>query len=442
MPLKASLKKVASAILADVEPRLPARRTGVATRKPQVESERFARRAVFPGGKMPPSTAGKDAFRHIFSQALKVLVIPDKFKGTLTAQAAARAIAKGWKKIRPQDTLDLLPMTDGGDGFGEVMGELLRAKNRRLKTTDAAHRSCIACWWWEPETKTAIIESAKIIGLAMLPRGRFHPFRLDTSGLAAALRAAEAAGAKHCVIGIGGSATNDGGFGLARALGWKFLDRKSNPIERWTELHRLHRIQAPASRVHVNDLSVAVDVQNPLLGSRGATRVYGPQKGLRPEDFAPAEKCLRRLAAVVKKDFGRDLARMPGAGAAGGLGFGLLAFAGAKLVPGFNLFVRHAKLERRLNSADLVIVGEGAIDPSTFMGKGVGEIIARCSQPKIPCIALAGVINAPSRQRRQFASSHALVELTSQKEAMKNPAYHLERLASQTAEEWRIPTLE
>src|ERR1039458_5941774 len=155
---------------------------------------------------------------------LRILIIPDKFKGTLSAGAAARAIAKGWHEARRQGSLDLLPMTDGGDGFGEVISGLLRARVQRLETVDAAHRPCSARWWWEPRTKTAIIESAAIVGLAMLPPGRFHPFELDTFGLGAVIRAAAAKGARRCLMGIGGSATNDGGFGLARSLGWKFLE--------------------------------------------------------------------------------------------------------------------------------------------------------------------------------------------------------------------------
>jgi glycerate kinase len=243
---------------------------------------------------------------------LKILIIPDKFKGTLPAGVAARAIANGWRKARRQDSLDLLPMTDGGDGFGEVISSLLRAKVQRLKTVDAAYRPCSARWWWEPQTKTAIIESAAIIGLAMLPPSQFHPFELDTFGLGAVIRVAAAKGARRCLMGIGGSATNDGGFGLARSLGWKFLDRNANLIEHWTGLDQLAKIRTPAPRRSLHQLLVAVDVQNPLLGTRGATRIYGPQKGLRSRDFVRAECCLRRLAKVVKKDFGRDLARAPG----------------------------------------------------------------------------------------------------------------------------------
>jgi glycerate kinase len=271
----------------------------------------------------------------------------------------------------------------------------------------------------------------------MLPPKQFHPFELDTFGLGAVIRVAAAKGARRCLMGIGGSATNDGGFGLARSLGWKFLDRDGSLIEHWMGLDELAKIRAPSPRRCLRRLLVAVDVQNPLLGTRGATRVYGPQKGLRSRDFGRAECCLRRLAKVVKKDFGRDLARAPGAGAAGGLGFGLLAFLGAQLEPGFDLFARHAAVERHLHPADLVIIGEGAIDSSTFMGKGVGQIAARCRKQGIPCVALAGFVSTGAGKRRLFTQIHALTRLTAVEQAKAEPAYWLERLATRVARSWK-----
>ena len=366
-----------------------------------------------------------------------ILITPDKFKGTLSAGAAARAIACGWRKARPHDSLDLLPMTDGGDGFGEVISSLLHAKVQRLETVDAAHRPCVVRWWWEPGTKTVIIESAAIIGLAMLPPKRFHPFELDTFGLGAVIRAAATKGARRCLMGIGGSATNDGGFGLACALDWKFLDGNGDLIKRWTDLDKLATIRVPLARHYLRQLLVAVDVQkNCLLGLRGATRVYGPQKGLCSGDFEHAERCLHRLAQVIKKNLGRDLARVPGAGAAGGLGFGLLAFLGAQLESGFDLFARQAKLEKHLRSADLVIVGEGAIDSSTFMGKGVGQIAARCRKRGIPCVALGGSISVSKKMEDLFTQTHALTGLTTVGRAKANPAYWLKRLSMQVAKSW------
>jgi glycerate kinase len=364
---------------------------------------------------------------------VKILIAPDKFKGTLTAIAAAEAFARGWQSARPDDELELLPMSDGGDGFGEVISASLGAKVQRTKTVDAAHRPCIGRWWWEPKTRTAVIESAKIIGLAMLPSGKFYPFELDTFGLGAVLKAARAKGPRHCLIGIGGSATNDGGFGMARALGWRFLDAKGRAIDRWTDLNALASVRKPPRSAEFQSVTVAVDVQNRLLGPKGATRVYGPQKRLRPQDFPHAERCLRRLAAVMERESGGNFAAVAGAGAAGGLGFGLLAFLDARLAPGFDLFAKHTALEKHLHQVDMVITGEGAIDRSTLMGKGVGQIARRCRELKIPCIGVAGIVDAPARLSSLFAAAHALTDLTSAKQARAGGAAWLERLAAKVA---------
>lgn len=378
---------------------------------------------------------------------MTVLIVPDKFKGTLSAREAAQAISRGWRTVRPDDSLELLPMSDGGDGFGEVMGNLLHAKTRITTTVNAAHQSCKAKWWWEAVSKTAIVESARIIGLAMLPPGKFHPFELDTFGLGKVLQAVHAAGAKRTFVGIGGSATNDGGFGLARALGWKFYDRGGCLIEHWTALHNLVRIRPPRQR-RLGKIVVAVDVHNRLLGTHGATRVYGPQKGLRREDLVHAERCLRRLAMVVGRGLGvsasaglrRSVTSLPtlrGAGAAGGLGFGLTAFLGAELKPGFELVAQHANLFHRLRAADCVITGEGAIDRSTIMGKGVGQIARACRLLGIPCFGMAGTSVRSCELSRCFAEVHALTDLTTRTAAKSNAAHWLEKLARRVAQNAR-----
>lgn len=367
---------------------------------------------------------------------LRVLIAPDKFKGTLTAAEAAAAIARGWHTTRPQDRIEVLPISDGGDGFGAVMSERLRARPQWIRTVDAAHRPVTATWWWEAKRKTAIIESANVVGLAMLPRGHFHPFQLDTFGLGAVFRTAQRRGAKQIIVGIGGSATNDGGFGLARALGWKFLDRAGNEIVKWTRLHELAALGAPRQRWQ-GKIIVAVDVQNHLLGARGATRVYGPQKGLTGEDFIPAENCLRRLAIMMRKKSGPDFSHRPGTGAAGGLGFGLAAFCDAELKPGFELFARYARMSLRLRAADLVITGEGAIDHSTAMGKGVGQLAQLCRARGVPCIGLAGVARPDAKVKRLFTLTPGLTDFVSPTRAIRHPARHLAALAGRTAANWR-----
>ncbi|PYJ86884.1 MAG: hypothetical protein DME22_03580 [Verrucomicrobia bacterium] len=370
---------------------------------------------------------------------LNVLIVPDKFKGTLTAQAAAELIARGWHEARPQDKLELLPMSDGGDGFGEVLGRLLKVEERTVATLDPAHSPREAKWWWDPKTRTGIIESAKIIGLALLPPNKFHPFDLDTYGLGAPLLAAAHLGARQCLMGIGGSATNDGGFGVARSFGWIFLDKHDRPIEQWRRLISLQRICPPPPAGELPELVVAVDVRNPLLGATGATRVYGPQKGLRPEDFEHAEKCLRQLAEVVERDLRLDAAAEPGTGAAGGLGFGLRCFFNARLDSGFNLFARHARLQERIRAAQLVITGEGAIDASTLMGKGVGEIARFCQEANVPCLGLAGTFRSDELegQTRYFTGVFGVSpHLTTPELAMRDPGFWLAHLAADAARNW------
>jgi len=364
--------------------------------------------------------------------ALNVLILPDKFKGTLTAQQAATAVARGWRRIRPQDRLDLLPMSDGGDGFGAVMGLALGATQRRCAAVDAAGRPCHVSWWWEPRKHVAIIESAKVIGLAMLPPRKFHPFDLDTTGLGIVIRKAISAGAKEVLLGIGGSATNDGGFGMARAFGWRFLRKDGVELTRWTELNQLTGLKPPAVRLNAR-VRVAVDVENPLCGKNGATRVYGPQKGLRPADFRKAENCLGTLARVARKHFDADFSTRPGAGAAGGLGFGAVTFATAHLESGFELFAKYSRMKARLRDSDVVVTAEGAMDRSTLMGKGVGRVGQLCREKVIHCVGLCGARDARADLGKLFDLVLSLTEYTNRAEAMSRPAFWLERMAREAA---------
>ena len=381
---------------------------------------------------MPDLLAAGAPIRH--PADMRVLVVPDKFKGTLTAHEAAEAIATGWGSIRRDDDVQLLPMSDGGDGFGEVMSQNSGSELREIDTVDAAGQACVAQWWLDRKSGSAIVESARVIGLGMLPPGKFHPFKLDTRGLAAVIRAAAQAGATRCLIGIGGSATNDGGFGLARALGWEFRDRRDHPILTWTDLARAAAIIPPKRRRWFRSCTVAVDVQNRLLGPKGATRVYGPQKGLSRADFPAAEAALGKLARLVAKQSGRNYAAEPGTGAAGGLGFGLRAFLGARLQPGFEIFARQARLRERIRSVDLVITGEGQMDASTLMGKGVGQVARCCAELGVPCIGLAGhVKQAMAEFKGYFTWTLGTTDLADRDKALARPGYWLTRLGATAA---------
>jgi glycerate kinase len=360
---------------------------------------------------------------------VRVLIIPDKFKGTLTAREAGEAMAEGWRSVRAQDEVEVLPMSDGGDGFGPIIGGMMGLTEQAVETVDSAGRPHTASFW--TDGRTAVIEAAQVNGLALLPAGKFHPFELDTFGLGKFFSCAHAAKA---IVGIGGSATNDAGFGLARALGWKFFANDFK-IRRWTDLDQLQRIESgPALPM---EIIVAVDVQNPLLGPNGASRIYGPQKGLRQEDMAKAEACLGKLAEVARENLGFDAAIEPGAGAAGGLGFGLRAFLNGKFVPGSEIFAQASRLDERLQSADLVISGEGAIDAQSLMGKGVGELFARCRKAGVARIGLAGSLGKGIETA--LASDpdlrlHAIVPtLTNLEQAKAEPAKWVRALAAEAA---------
>ena len=361
---------------------------------------------------------------------MKVLIVPDKFKGTLTAHQAAEAVAQGWKTTRSSDDLELLPMTDGGDGFGEILGHLLQAERDDSRTVNAAHEPIEGEWWWSESRQTAIVESAKVIGLAMLPAGKFHPFQLDTLGLGELLRyIASIHSQARLLIGIGGSATNDAGFGMALGLGYRFYEGTNHRLERWPELDRLFHIAPPEKPAGFSHITIACDVQNPLLGPEGASRIYGPQKGLRAEDFPIADRCFERLTEIVKRDLNRDYAAEPGTGASGGLGYGLRAFLKGEFKPGFEIFAEAAQLREKIARVDLVITGEGAMDRQTAMGKGTGAVAKLAHEAGKPCIALAGHVS-PELMVGLFKLALGITPTLAQKEeALCDPFKWLARLS-------------
>lgn len=366
-------------------------------------------------------------------ESRNVLVCPDKFKGTLTAAEAAAAIQSGWRHSRPGDQLRLVPMTDGGDGFEAIFRGLLGAERRCSPAVNAAHQPHQAPWSLT-DSGIAIIESSSTIGLAMLPSGKFHPRELDTRGLGLLLRQVDEHQPIRILLGLGGSATNDAGYGMAKAIGWEFLDSNGAAIEDWSDLLHLRTVRPPGKPLGCAEVQAVVDVSNPLLGSTGATRIYGPQKGLVPTDLEPAEAALLRLAGVISARTGEQLHEVPGAGAAGGLGFGVMAFLGATLVNGFELFRSLSRLDTLIQWADIVITGEGSMDRSSLMGKGVGRLIGLASEAGKRSIALAGVVDGALTP--DLLQAHSLVETTSLAEAKARPAHHLTELAARVAAEY------
>ena len=320
---------------------------------------------------------------------MKVVVAPNAFKGTLTATQAARAIARGVREVFPDAEVVELPVADGGDGTVEALVDANRGEYRTARVEGPLGDPVEARYGVIDSGRTAVVELATASGLALLATQRRDPRRASTYGFGQLLDAAALPGVTEIIAGIGGSATNDGGTGMAAALGYEFLDQKEQQLPRGgAALIGLARISG-RSRLECS-VKVACDVDNPLLGRNGASHVYGPQKGADPQTVEELDTALARLAQVVRQDLRVDLAELPGAGAAGGTGFGMVAFLGAKLVPGAPLVVEAAGLDARLGGSDLVITGEGKVDAQTAYGKAPGEVAKRAREAGVPVLLIAG----------------------------------------------------
>ncbi len=318
---------------------------------------------------------------------MKVLLAPDKWKACLTAPEAAQALAEGLRLVFPGAEFRHLPIADGGEGTSRAVHAAAGGRWVTAIVQDALGEPTEAGYTLLPDG-TAVLEMAAASGLAMLGHRPRDPWRASTFGTGQLVRHALGQGAKRIVLGIGGSATNDGGTGLARALGWEFEGCAEEP----RDLALLRRLDGSRAVLPAECLA-ACDVTNPLLGPRGCTRVFGPQKGVRENDFEAFERALTRLADVAAHDLGHDAREQPGAGAAGGLGYGLVTFAGAKLVSGFSLVSGLIGLEEAVREADLVVTGEGSVDGQTLDGKGPDGVARLARRFGKPVVAVGGRVS-------------------------------------------------
>lgn len=318
---------------------------------------------------------------------MHVVIACDKFKGSLSAVEAGRAIERG---LGQGLTVEHCPIADGGEGFVQAMvvaggGTMVTATAR-----DPLGRRVLADYGWiiAGGVRTAVIEMAAASGMWRLAPEERNPRKTSTLGTGDLIRhAVEISGAKRLLIGLGGSATNDGGAGMASALGVGFLDENGSQLEPCPDSMRRLSAVEESRRLALPEILAACDVDHPLLGKRGASAVFGPQKGATPEDVEVLEAVLSRLVAVSG---GQAQSLAPGAGAAGGLGFGLLRFAGARLVSGFDLVAGALGLAERLSRADLVITGEGSLDEQTMGGKGPAGVARLARSLGKPVVAFAG----------------------------------------------------
>jgi len=344
---------------------------------------------------------------------MRIVIAPNAFKGSLSAIEAATAIGEGVRIAAPDADLVLVPIADGGDGTVDALVAATQGERRSRRVRGPLGDAVNAEYGLIDGASTAVIEMAKAAGLALVPPAKRDPRITTTYGVGELLQHAYDAGARRFIVGIGGSATNDGGAGMAQALGYHLLDDTGRELPPGgLALQRLARIHVGG--VHASwkeaNVDVACDVTNPLTGPRGASAVYGPQKGATPEMVAELDAALRHFAEIIRRDLRVDVELLPGAGAAGGLGAGLVAFTRARLRPGAEMVMEALHLDERLTGAQLVITGEGRLDSQTArFGKGPAAVARHAKNAGIPVIAIGGGVADETELRLLFDGLEATV---------------------------------
>ncbi len=367
---------------------------------------------------------------------MRVLVAPDKFKGTLTASEAARAIAAGWRRARPNDELDELPMADGGEGSLEILVAALGGTIRPARVSGPLGAPVDAAYGVVQGEggRTVVVELARASGLQLVRETHRDPLRASSRGTGELIRAALAEHPAELIVCVGGSAGTDGGGGLGSALGVRLLDATGSPIpDGGAGLLRLGRVDVRGLEPALRAIRVvaAADVDNPLVGPNGAAAVFAPQKGASPEDVRLLDRALGHYAAVLHRDLGIDVREAAGAGAGGGTGAGLLALLGAHLRRGVDVVMESVGLDDRIARADLVLTGEGSFDATTLGGKVAAGVLASASRAGVA----SGVFCGRAEVRPEGTWIGALVDLVGERRALEEPRPALEELAAAAASE-------
>ena len=326
---------------------------------------------------------------------MKILIAPDSFKECLTAQKVVTHIANGITEVIPEATLFKMPMSDGGEGILSVFIEKLGGTYVTLPVKDPLLRNVNAKYGILPDASTAVIEMAQASGLELLKPRQRNPLITSTYGTGQLIVDALDNGCKKIIIGLGGSATNDGGMGMLKALGCQFLDIEGKDIgEGGGQLHLLHTINLSQldSRIQQTEIVVACDVDNPLTGVNGASFVFGPQKGASYTDVHTLDFNLKHYAKILAATLPSDFSTTPGTGAAGGLGMALLAVLNGSLVSGVSLVMEALQIEALISESDLIITGEGKIDQQTVHGKTIAGIAALGKKHQVPVVVITGKI--------------------------------------------------
>ncbi|MFQ6583299.1 glycerate kinase [Priestia megaterium] len=375
---------------------------------------------------------------------MKIVIAPDSFKESLTALHVCEALEKGIKTHFPNAEISKVPMADGGEGTVQSLVDATGGQIIQAKVTGPLGKEVEAFYGILGDGKTAVIEMAAASGLHQVPMDERNPLITTTRGTGELILKALDQKVKHIIIGIGGSATNDGGAGMAKALGAKLLNTNGAEIkEGGGSLNQLAAIDLTNfdSRLAEVKVEVACDVDNPLTGATGASAVFGPQKGATPDMVKQLDRNLAHYAAVIEKEMDIHIQNVPGAGAAGGLGGGLLAFLSAELKPGVDIVIEATQLESYIKNADLVITGEGRIDAQTIYGKTPIGVAKTAKKHSVPVIAIAGSIGAGSEAVYEHGIS-ALFSVVpgavTLPEALEKAGENIERTAKNVASVIRL----
>ncbi|MED4590771.1 MULTISPECIES: glycerate kinase [Priestia] len=375
---------------------------------------------------------------------MKIVIAPDSFKESLSALEVAEAVEKGFKQVLPQANYVKVPMADGGEGTVQSLVDATDGEIISKTVTGPLGEPVEAFFGILGTKRTAVIEMAAASGLHLVPPAKRNPLMTTTKGTGELISAALDYGVNHIIIGIGGSATNDGGAGMAKALGAQLLDAEGNEIlDGGGALGNLAFINLSTldSRLQHVKIEVACDVDNPLTGERGASAIFGPQKGATPEMVALLDRNLRHYAAVLERDLGQKIDDVPGAGAAGGLGAGLLAFLQAELKRGVDIVIEATNLLEAVRDADVVITGEGKIDGQTIYGKTPIGVAKTAKKHGIPVIGIAGNTGADSHVVYEHgidALFSIVPGVTTLENAFANASDYVEKTAMNVAAVWKM----
>ncbi|WP_122869723.1 glycerate kinase [Pseudomonas viridiflava] len=375
---------------------------------------------------------------------MKIVIAPDSFKDSLSAQAVADAIASGLAEVWPDAELVKCPMADGGEGTVEAVLDACEGQWMSAQVSGPLGDSVAAQWGWLAQSRTAIIEMAMASGLQLLTLKQRDACLTSTEGTGQLISAALDAGAQRVILAIGGSATNDGGSGMLSALGARFLDRNDQPLPRGgralTDLARIDLSDLDPRLANVR-VEIAADVDNPLCGPTGASHIFGPQKGASPDQVLALDAALAHFADHSALTLGRDLRDSPGSGAAGGMGFTAKAYLNASFRAGIEVVADLTGLEQALVGADLVITGEGRFDAQTLRGKTPLGVARVAQRQRVPVIVLAGTLGEGYEQLYQHGISAAFA-LTSGpmdlEQACREAPRLLQERARDVARVWQL----